>query len=156
MIELFICDRDTLDASLDKILKQRLPSYEIKRTDNGKPYLEGHPLHFSLSHSGDIGVIALSSNPVGVDVEVIKGREHKAIIERISARERAEIACERDFLKHWTAREAYIKLYGLTLAKMWRRIDFFEETIYVDGEAQKVKLATYTFGNGIITLCREV
>lgn len=156
MTKLYFCDRLSLYTRLDEVLKKHLPSYEIKRTESGKPYLEGTPLHFSLSHSGDTGVIALSNSPIGVDVEVIKGKEHNAIIKRMSARERAEIACERDFLKHWTAREAYIKLYGLTLAKTWRHVEFFDGKLYVDGEAQKVKFATYTFGNGIICVCREV
>jgi 4'-phosphopantetheinyl transferase len=40
---------------------------------NGKPELEGHPLHFNVSHSEDSAVFAFSrSAPVGVDLECVR------------------------------------------------------------------------------------
>lgn len=156
MIEIYLCGKD-LHSRLDKILKRKLTApFVILRTANGKPYVEGNPLHFSLSHSGEKGIIALSDRAIGVDLEIFQHRLRESVIERFTARERAEIASERDFLIHWTAREAYVKLYGLTLAESWTRIEFFDGKVYLDGEAQRVKVQHYNFDFGIAAICFEV
>ena len=156
MRELYIC-ADNVHERLNEILNNKLAlPFEILKTDNGKPYIEGNPLHFSISHSGDRGLIAISDKPIGVDIEIFKDKLRKSVIERFSAREQAEIADERDFLIHWTAREAYIKLYGLTIAKMWKRVEFFGGNIYVDGQLSSVKIRHYYFTFGIAAICTEI
>ena len=52
MTEYFFTDGDVY-AGLYKILDERLDCYRILKTENGKPYLEGDPLFFSISHSAD-------------------------------------------------------------------------------------------------------
>ena len=39
---------------------------EILRDGQGKPYLNGHPLHFNVSHSGEYLAIAVSAFPVSM------------------------------------------------------------------------------------------
>ena len=47
----------------------------LARTPLGKPYFPQYPgLHFNLSHSGPLTVCALSTLPVGVDIEQIRPR----------------------------------------------------------------------------------
>ena len=60
-----------------------ISGYEIKRDDNGKPFVDGHPeVHFNLSHSGDYAICAFSDRPVGADIERI--REFKpSVIKRV-------------------------------------------------------------------------
>lgn len=68
--------------------------------DGGKPYVEGDPFYFSLSHSGDYAVCAISDSPVGVDIE-----KEKELSEKIKGR----------FAKNtveWTEKEAKGKLTG--------------------------------------------
>lgn len=49
---------------------------EILRAEGGKPYFKGCPeRHFNLSHSGEHALCALSDAPVGVDIEVVRGRK---------------------------------------------------------------------------------
>lgn len=60
---------------LEKTLKKlgvKSSRYEFKYDKNGKPFLEGCPLHFSLSHSGDFVAVAISDNSVGVDIQEMK------------------------------------------------------------------------------------
>ena len=126
MTEIFLC-RDNVHDSLNKLLKAKLTEpFEILKTENGKPYIEGNPVHFSISHSGNMGIIAISDKPVGIDIEVYSDCMRYSVLERFSEREQAEIADGCDFLRHWTVREAFVKLYGLTIAKMWKRIEFFD------------------------------
>lgn len=155
MIELYLC-RGDVHERLNGILSNKLAQpFEILKTENGKPYVAGNPLHFSLSHSGDRGIVAISDKPIGVDIEIFKGKLRKSVLERFSAREQAEIANERDFLIHWTAREAYVKLYGRTIAKMLNRVEFFGGKLYLDGQLQSVKIRHYYFSFGVAAVCTE-
>lgn len=48
-----------------------LSRLNISRTATGKPYIEGAPLHFNLSHSGDAVALVISTEgEVGVDVQL--------------------------------------------------------------------------------------
>lgn len=156
MIKIFATFVEDCDRMLESVLLRHIPAQiEILRTENGKPYIDGNPVFFSISDSGERAVIALSDRPVGIDLEVFKNKERLSVVSRFTEREQAEICCERDFLIHWTAREAYIKLYGLTLAKMLKRIEFCDGILSIDGRPQNVKFSFYNFGYGIAAICTE-
>ena len=154
MIEIYLCGENVRERLKD-LLDSKLKSYEILKTESGKPYLKGDPLCFSYSHSGDKGLIAISENPVGADLEIYKNRTFEAIITRFTERERGEIAREEDFLRHWTAREAYVKLFGLTLAETLKRIEFFDGKIFIDGLPTRTRVRHYRFDCGIGAICTE-
>lgn len=154
MIEIYCVSAAQAYERLYDLLSRHIPApFEILRSPNGKPYVKGNPVHFSLSHSGDRGIIALSSSPVGIDLEIFKHKSRQSVYSRFTERERGEISGEKDFLRHWTAREAYIKFLGLTVAEMWKRIEFFGGNILLDGEIQKIKLRFYDFYYGVAAVC---
>lgn len=156
MITLFSTYKDICHERLNSVLSRHIAApFEIGVTENGKPFIEGNPLFFSLSHSGERAVFAVGDIPLGIDLEILKERNRESLISRFSERERAEITCERDFLIHWTAREAYVKLFGLTIAKMWKCIEFFGGILYVNGNPQDLYLQIYDLGYGVATLCGE-
>jgi len=120
----------------------------------GKPALVGSDIHFNLSHSGDYVVLAVSDQPIGIDVEH-KTKNYESLAKRcfcpeeyadimsVDTREGQEIR----FLEYWTMKEAYIKLRGEgmripfrsflierqaeTLSKISGQ-DIFEKTIFLD------------------------
>jgi len=97
------------------------------RTPHGKPELAGEDagkLHFNLSHTDAMLVLALSSrHEVGVDVEAVTRKvEMLALAERyFSAQEYGELlgmdgAAQRErFFALWTLKEAWVKARGLGL-----------------------------------------
>ena len=91
---------------------------------------------FNISHSGSLGLIAVGDRPTGCDIEILKNRAHAAVIGRFTADERREIACERDFLRNWTAKEAFIKLNGFALTTHLKRLEYREGAIWLDGRRQ--------------------
>ncbi|HEV7628545.1 MAG TPA: 4'-phosphopantetheinyl transferase superfamily protein [Streptomyces sp.] len=91
---------------------------------HGRPSLPGDPLHFSLSHGGDLVLLAFAAAPVGVDVEE-EPQSH--VVEEVSRalhpREQVELGAlpeaERAaaFARCWTRKEAYLKGTGTGLAE---------------------------------------
>jgi 4'-phosphopantetheinyl transferase len=89
----------------------------------GKPALDaGEQLHFNLSHSGELALLAFSRDaPVGVDVEVERGggADVLGVASRMLGAERAReleqlepAARSREFLRSWTRHEAALKCRG--------------------------------------------
>ena len=75
-------------------------------------------LHFNLSHSGNLALIALAPVPVGVDLESDTPADAHALAQAwFTPAEQAQLACgEADFLTLWTAREAVLKAMGIGLS----------------------------------------
>ncbi|MFE2745353.1 4'-phosphopantetheinyl transferase family protein [Streptomyces scopuliridis] len=91
---------------------------------HGRPVAEGREVRFSLSHSGDLALIALADTPVGADVERIPALD--MVTETASALHPAEVAelaalPEADrpggFARVWVRKEAYLKGLGTGLAR---------------------------------------
>ena len=51
---------------------------EYSFKESGMPYFKNHPeINFSISHSEEMVIVALSPDPIGVDVELIKDQKEK-------------------------------------------------------------------------------
>ncbi len=108
---------------LDGIIRQYFPSIphplSIAVSESGKPYLTDAPaVQFSLSHSGDWAVCAVSNYPVGVDIQHCgTGRRDVArrffhpdevrYLDALSSGER-----EQAFFRLWALKESYVKADG--------------------------------------------
>ncbi len=92
------------------------------RADEGKPALAGGGLEFNISHSGQLVVLAVSQQPVGVDIEGPRAvSDARELAHRFFApEERRTVEIAEDvpatFLAIWTAKEAVIKATGRGLA----------------------------------------
>ena len=92
----------------------------------GQPRLANHRLQFSLSRSGAVALLAVSADPVGADVELVRPRAGLAdlVTARFAAAEAACVAAgcagspTRSFYRHWVAKEAYLKATGRGLASL--------------------------------------
>jgi 4'-phosphopantetheinyl transferase len=98
---------------------------------HGKPALPGSGIELSLSHSGDVVVVALAAAPVGVDVEAVAGArfdvdelrrlafsdDEARVLDGLEASER-----RRAFLVSWTRKEAVTKAVGAGLAVPLREV----------------------------------
>ncbi len=94
---------------------------------HGKPYLKDAPVRFNLSHSGALTAVAAGRHRVGLDVQKRDGKLREAILARLTPAER-----EEDFFRLWTAKEAYIKYCGGSLAATLPRLVFEGGTLYED------------------------
>ncbi|MFV0337353.1 MAG: 4'-phosphopantetheinyl transferase family protein [Chthoniobacterales bacterium] len=99
---------------------------EIKRYPKGKPYFFPHiNLDFNVTHTRGIGICAIFSESIGIDCEALDRRVRaSALAKRYFSKEEAERilkhddeeVLKREFLYHWTAKEASLKLIGSGLS----------------------------------------
>jgi len=88
------------------------PEAEILTEENGRPYVKGNPVFFSISHTGNALVMAVDSYAVGIDIELMKDRDFAGL----SSWFFGECIPDREaFYRRWTCFEAGLKLAGLPL-----------------------------------------
>ena len=156
MLEIHFTDKAQIYARLKSALSPHIcGDFDIKRTKNGKPYIEGDPVYFSVSHSGNYGAFIICDKPAGVDLELYKQKNFSAVLSRFTPRERLEINGDfKKFLKNWVVKEAYIKMLGKTLANTLFRLEYAENTLFCDGEPINCEIAVKEFENrGIYAIC---
>lgn len=78
--------------------------------ENGKPYFEDSPLHFSISHSGNMAAVLISDDPCGVDIEQIRDDVSSRMTERCLHEDERLLGC--NFFEIWTKKECISKLDG--------------------------------------------
>lgn len=88
-----------------------------KTTQSGKPYLPDYPaFHFSLSHSGNLVVCAVSSVPIGVDLERERPVRPGIAARWFTPEEQNLLASDPSaFFDLWMAKEAVLKEIGCGL-----------------------------------------
>jgi 4'-phosphopantetheinyl transferase len=123
----FIAGRGVLRALLASYLGIRPGEVTIVVDPLGKPVLRGSAaLHFNVSHSAGLGLIAVAGVPVGVDLEPVRTVENADdLVERFFAAEEC-ITYETlppsskpaGFLRGWTCKEAVLKALGIGMRRM--------------------------------------
>ena len=85
-----------------------------RKDSNGKPFLQGHSIQISLSHSFPyVTVICDPINDVGIDIEQPKEKLYKIAPRFLDERELA--LCSNDLLavcQFWCAKETLYKIYS--------------------------------------------
>ncbi|MEU6478167.1 4'-phosphopantetheinyl transferase superfamily protein [Streptomyces sp. NPDC047017] len=91
---------------------------------HGRPVVRGNPVHFSLSHTAGLCLLAFATAPVGVDIEGVPALAVAAEAgTALHPREIAELdrcdAVERPaaFARVWARKEAYLKGLGTGLGR---------------------------------------
>lgn len=156
MISVHLTRRENLTVLLKRLLREELGHpVEIVKTPEGKPYIGGNEIYFSLSYSGKKGAVALSDSPVGVDLEYLGERDFPAVLSNFTERERQEILTMEDFTRHWTAKEAFIKMHGYAPASAFNRTEYFGGQIYFKGDKQPCEVIHHKLGKtGILAICK--
>jgi 4'-phosphopantetheinyl transferase len=102
----------------------------FSKNEYGTPFANGINAHFSVSHSGELVICAVSENEIGIDIE--KKREIRPDISKKFATdsENEYIGNDTDRLfEIWTLKEAYFKCIGTGLGA-----DIKNVTFDVDGD----------------------
>ena len=83
--------------------------------EHGAPFLADGP-YFSISHCKQGIAVVVSDSPVGIDIEGIRQVDEGLVRKTMNIEEQAQIqasaAPDREFIRLWTRKEAYVKLQG--------------------------------------------
>ncbi len=113
-------------------------SVELKRTSNGKPYVDprhGSTLGFNVSHSGSWALIAFArGKEIGVDLEAHRPLDAMNLAQRFFCDSEALRLADIDedvrnnrFFDLWTAKEALAKAMGTGIAGTLKRFEVVTE-----------------------------
>lgn len=124
--EQFTIGRGLLRGLLAECFNTRPDTVELSYLPSGKPVLcdTACGLHFNVTHTDGVAVLALACRRVGVDVEIIRPvRDADGLVERYFSpaecaayRSLPGAAKEAGFFRGWTTKEAVIKAAGATTA----------------------------------------
>ena len=126
--------RKLLDFALKKEYGAELETLHFVRGDRGKPYLKECPwIHFNISHTKGIVVLAVHDHPVGIDVEEIRPYTQPVARKILTPSERDRVSWwsrkgkrlgEKNFFRYWTLKESYVKATGEGLAHPLGNLEF--------------------------------
>ena len=117
----FIAAHGFMRSVLALYTQQAAETLEFDKGEHGKPFLIHNPhLHFNLSHSQDIAMLAVATQHIGIDVECINRKnDWQKIIQRFfTESEQKKILSldeslqQRAFFEVWTRKEAHMKVTG--------------------------------------------
>lgn len=111
--------RNAEREAVASLVNQRFGSnVTLAHTPDGAPYIPGFGGHISVSHCADECVLAVSSEPVGVDVDTPRPQLMRVARRFLNLRELADIDLHGEMtddaridllLRYWTAKEAVFK-----------------------------------------------
>ncbi len=149
--EQFVVARAMLRTLLGRYLGLLPAEVRLGFSDLGKPHLVGGELHFNISHTHGLALLALTRRgEVGVDVEQLRpSQNHLDIAGRFfSPREAQALHAlpaqqrEEAFFQVWTRKEAFLKATGLGLSHGLERFEVAvppddpPRILHIDGDAQ--------------------
>ncbi len=158
MIDIYELENKDVYGALKRLLSRYIPApIAISRTEKGKPFIEGNPLYFSISHSQNSAVIAVASRPVGIDIELVGGKKFERVLARFSERERRYIGNSAlKFCENWTAKEAYVKMNGGSIFEELDRLEFYDGKITENGEDKTCAVKGFYRGESVVTVCAQL
>lgn len=124
----YIAAHDLLRRSLSAYSSSHAPeNWTFAKSSHGKPYIANETMskiEFSITHTAGLVACAVSSLPVGIDVERVKPHvEFQEIAQRyFTVEEVASLArlspalAALRFLELWTLKEAFLKAVGCGLS----------------------------------------
>lgn len=136
---------------------------------NGKPYIKNrNDIFFSVSNTNDIIAIAVSNNPIGIDVEQIIKLNNKNcyLLEVLNNTELnfIETLKEKEASKYlfetWTQKESYLKYVGSSINDDVKNLNIISKGNYksllVNGEEQNVYIQSIDYlKNHIFSICTQ-
>ena len=147
-----------LSEMLFQAYGKKISESDIKKKENGKPYIDG--CNFSISHCDGLCCCMVSSEQCGIDCEKI--REHRPnIISRVftdneSEWFRALPRCDADrwFFILWTLKEAYGKYTGKGIADM-KNVSFAIDDNVLKSDKPQLDFCVFEQDGYILSVCTK-
>ncbi len=117
---------ELLLSALTLYTGRRYAETDILRFPNQKPLLRDGSIHFSVTHSGNLWLVCVAPEPVGLDVQMHKDKYSPAVAKRYFHPDETQLLETAKkagadiplFFRLWSARESYAKYTGDGIAAM--------------------------------------
>ena len=122
--ELKRVEKKKLQSNLGRHLTKQIAEvfYDVKDTEiiieNNKPKFKNSNLCFNISHSENIVAVAFDVEPLGLDIEYMKERDFKTLLERYNI----DSNDKNLFYQFWTEYEAKYKIQAKIKQKICFRL----------------------------------
>lgn len=149
--------------AVKSLIAERKPELEyrnivIETKTGGSPFIKSLPdIHISISHSRGFASAAVSfdkSIRTGVDIEMIGAEKSKEFKRLVFTDKEIEYFKDKDakyMYLSWSVKEAYLKYIEKGFDVSMKRIELFDNEIYVDNNLIKdLKVHTETFEDKFI------
>lgn len=112
-----ICAHLLAKMTVSQTYQIPLPELHFTKDEKGKYHTGREDVHFNVSHAGDYVACAVSSRPVGIDIEQHVPRDFLLFQTLWSEEEKRQYALQdaETFYALWTAKESYGKYKGFGL-----------------------------------------
>ena len=161
MEKIFYTDKRTFSSSeetVEYLLRTYfyMKSVDLSRTENGKPFIKGNALYFSVAHTNNQIFVVFSDKNVGLDVELSnRNINFLPIIKKFSNSEQVEISSCEDFIRHWLVKEAAVKWLGGTLAHDLYKLDYVAQQLFYKQLPLPVRIVELAIENYRLCVCSE-
>jgi 4'-phosphopantetheinyl transferase len=149
----FVAHHAFVRRVLARYLDMTAAAIAIRAGSHGKPEIhDSQGLSFNASRSGDLGVVAVATRPVGVDIERLRPIDDAlelaeglfGVRERHDLRAIASGSRSQAFLELWTRKEAVVKAFGTGLSQPLDAFDL-SDTARVESGRWQGQLGTEPF-----------
>ena len=107
----------------------------MEYNESGKPYIKGGKF-FSISHSGNVVIVAVSDVEIGIDAEIKQNKVYAHIASKVLSEvefsQYEKLYGEekiRYFLSHWVTKEAYLKCNGTGIKKYPSNVEVSSDNV---------------------------
>ena len=129
--------------------------FSLVFNENGKPLLDF--CFFSISHSEDVAVCAVSDFPVGTDIQYMGSfvkRKKYILFTDLESGYVNQHDSENRFYTLWTMKEAYIKAIGGKIADA-AKTEFVTSDFIIKKTYENYKFKTQKKENYVLTVCEK-
>lgn len=127
----------------------------------GKPSIKGSKnFNFSISHSGDYALLAVSDKKIGADIQEIKEFSENLSNYVLSHSEVKKVSSKEEFFKYFTAKESFAKFDGrgvsIGLKNVETKTENDKNLVYLNGEKQDAQIYFFSLKNYAVSVCLPV
>ncbi len=150
-----LCSELLIRCKLSEILEVNPKEIILESKENGKPYVSNFEnIHFSLSHSRNMILLAVDKDRIGADIELIE-KDNTNIAKSFFTNSEYNYIIKsenptKSFYTVWTMKEAYLKMTGDGIVNGLDNFDVFSTKF-------KRMLKTYIYKDKYMTaICSEI
>lgn len=163
--KLLVPHKQKLKIAADHICRNAIAEFcgispdgiSFSENEYGKPHAVGLDVNFSISHSGDYVVCAVSEKEIGADIEKIR-EINPAVSKRFASESEANyISSHKNGLfEIWTLKEAYFKCIGTGIDSNIKNVSFDIKENSIICSQEGYKCSFHSIADGYIcSICKK-